>query len=210
MDDPQEALVYSRADFREVNERFVTDLLAAHGAQTPPLLALDLGCGPADIPLRLRVQRPRWRMVAMDAAWAMLKLARDDLRFEDAGGLFLIQGTAQHLPIRSGCIDLIFSNSLLHHLPDPLPFWREIARVAATGASIFVRDLMRPASQDEAKLIVERNAGNEPPLLKEEFYRSLLAAFTAEEVRRQLETAGLGQLRVRPVTDRHMDVDGHL
>ena len=37
--------------------------------------------------------------------------------------------------------DVIFSNSLLHHLPDPLPMWREIRRLARPGTIVFVRDL---------------------------------------------------------------------
>lgn len=209
MDDPQEAGVYARADFREVNERFVADLLAEYGP-TGEIVALDLGCGPADIPLRLRMQRPRWRILAMDASWPMLELARQDARFDGDARVLFVRGIAQYIPVRGGSAALIFSNSLLHHLPDPMPLWREIARVAAPGARLFLRDLMRPASEDEARRIVNEYAGREPPLLQEEFFRSLLAAFTPEEVRRQTEQAGLGGLRVRPVTDRHMDVTGCL
>jgi SAM-dependent methyltransferase len=209
MDDPEEAVVYARADFSDVNRRFVADLLAACGP-LPDIRALDLGCGPADIPLRLAEARPGWRITAMDASWAMLKLALADRRFAGGNRVLLLRGSAQAVPVRSGSVDLIFSNSLLHHLPDPMPLWRELRRLGARGARVFVRDLMRPDSAETARRIVQANAGGEPALLQEEFHRSLLAAFTPDEVRGQLEQTGLGGLTVQPVTDRHMDVCGRL
>jgi hypothetical protein len=52
-------------------------------------------------------------------------------------------------------------------------------------------------------------SGNEDPVLKEDFYNSLCAAFTVDEVRAQLRVAGLS-LHVEKVTDRHMRIKGHL
>jgi hypothetical protein len=70
-------------------------------------------------------------------------------------------------------------------------------------------DLGRPDSPVEAREIVERVAGNEHPLLKTDFYHSLCAAFTPEEVRAQLEVTAL-PLTVRQVSDRHMTIEGVL
>jgi hypothetical protein len=61
----------------------------------------------------------------------------------------------------------------------------------------------------EAREIVERVAGKEHPLLKEDFYNSLCAAFTVEEVRNQLRSAGL-PLTVEKATARHMRIKGVL
>ena len=44
----------------------------------------------------------------------------------------------------------------------------------------------------------------EPPVLKRDFYNSLLAAFEIEEVRAQLAAAGMSGLSVRTVSDRHL------
>jgi len=44
------------------------------------------------------------------------------------------------------------SNSLLHHLVDPMVLWRTIRLLAAKRAAIFVMDLARPASRAEAQL----------------------------------------------------------
>src|SRR5205823_1087667 len=83
----------------------------------------------------------------------------------------------------------VICNSVLHHMPDPSPLWHEIKRLAAPNGLIFVRDLRRPESDEVAKQLVQQHAANEPPLLQEEFHRSLLAAFTPDEIRKQLDAA---------------------
>jgi hypothetical protein len=70
-------------------------------------------------------------------------------------------------------------------------------------------DLFRFPSPEEAKAYVERVAGNEAPLLKEDFYNSLLAAFTPDEVRAQLGP-GLTLLECQVISDRHWVVSGRL
>ena len=71
-------------------------------------------------------------------------------------------------------------------------------------------DLARPASPEAARVIVERYAADESELPREEYYRSLLNAYTPEEVRSQLDRAGLDGLDVAIVTDRHLDAWGRL
>ena len=68
---------------------------------------------------------------------------------------------------------------------------------------------MRPDSPQAARNIVETVAPNELPILKEDFYASLCAAFTPEEVKKQVNRSGL-PLQVTPVSDRHMVIQGVL
>jgi ubiquinone/menaquinone biosynthesis C-methylase UbiE len=205
MDLPAEAAAYAAADFSAVNAAFVQRLLELAGERSE-LRAIDLGTGPGDIAIRVARARPAWRIMAVDAAEAMLAIARRDGAGLPNVRFTLADAKASGFPGRS--FDLIFSNSLLHHMPDPQPLWREIARLAAPGAVILVRDLMRPASEDDARRLVELHTGGESALLKEEFHRSLLAAFTLEEVRGQAASAGLGHLVVSASSDRHLDVAG--
>ena len=67
---------------------------------------------------------------------------------------------------------------------------------------------MRPADAAAARALVEQSAAGEPEVLRRDFYNSLLAAFEPAEVREQLELAGLAQLEVLEVSDRHMLVRG--
>jgi trans-aconitate 2-methyltransferase len=105
---------------------------------------------------------------------------------------------------------VVFSNSILHHINETDRFWAEVKRLARPRATVFLRDLARPATPEAARGIVRRYAGAESALLQQEFYRSLLSAYTAGEVQAQLGRTGLGHLDVAMATDRHWDVFGRL
>ncbi len=211
MDDAVEAAAYADANFAEVNEAFVDRLTELARDSHPPLRALDLGTGPGDIPIRLSRKAPGWVITAVDDAPAMLAIARADLaRRHPSASVRFVRADAKDLPFSEESFDVIFSNSILHHITDTGAFWGELKRVAVDGALVFVRDLARPASADAAADLVAEHAGGESPLLKEEFHRSLLSAYTPDEVRSQLANAGLEGLRVELVTDRHLDVHGRV
>ena len=208
MDIDAEAEAYAVADFAEVNNAFVERLFEVVGP-CDEALAVDLGTGPGDIPLRLLRARPGWRVVAEDAAFAMLHFGRHASVGEKRAPRW-VQADAKVLPFPAGCFDVVFSNSILHHITDVDPFWVEVKRVAKPNARVFLRDLARPRHEDAAWVIVETYSGDESALLKEEFFRSLLAAYTPDEVRAQLARADLGSLEVAMVTDRHLDIFGRL
>lgn len=209
MDNQSEVDAYASANFRDVNQRFVDNVLANAPAEEP-LRVLDLGCGPGDIPIAIALARPKWQVLAVDASSPMLQLAAKKAAHELARNIRFRLVDAKHLPHDLGTFDLIVSNSLLHHLPDPRGLWKGIKSLAAPGATLMLRDLARPANELDARLIVSSYAGSESDLLQEEFYRSLLAAFTVEEVLAQLKEADLNQLQVQMASDRHLDVWGRI
>ncbi len=209
MDTPARAEAYARTDFSDVNAAFVEKLLALAGAKRE-CLALDLGTGPGEIPLRVARLRPGWRIAAADASMPMLRLARAATPRGFASPPLFALADAKRLPFADHSFDVVFSNSLLHHLPDPLPFWREVRRLVQPGALVFVRDLFRPPSPADAQRLVDTYAAGEHPLLREDFYNSFLAAFTPEEIRAQLVACGLSRLDIVETTDRHMDVFGRI
>ena len=71
---------------------------------------------------------------------------------------------------------------------------------------VFVADLFRPRDRAEAGRLVELYSAREPEALKRDFFNSLLAAFTPEEVKGQLSRSGLDGFKVEVVSDRHMAV----
>jgi len=210
MDLDAEVRAYACADFAEVNAAFVERLLAVAGPRSA-VQAVDLGTGPGDIPLRVASARPGWRITAVDASEAMLRWARSAVvRAGVADRIRLVRADAKTLPFAAGTFDVVFSNSILHHLSSPERLWSEIRRVGRPGAAVFVRDLARPADAKTAWQIVRQYAARESSLLQEECYRSLRAAYQPDEVRDQLRAAGLRTLEVANVTDRHLDVFGCL
>lgn len=208
MADAEQSLAYANADFASSNQLFVDHLLA----NNPRALndVIDLGCGPCDVMLRLVEACPDIRITAVDGSAAMIELATQAVR---AAGhearIVVMQGYIPGLALREHDFDAILSKDLLHHLPDPMVLWREARRLGRQGAAVHVMDLIRPATQKDARNIVESAAPDEHPILKEDFYNSLCAAFTIEEVETQIRQAGL-PLRVRPVGDRHMLINGLL
>lgn len=209
MDEPEGAAAYARADFSGVNQAFVGNFLAAHPAAARGKV-VDLGCGPADIPIRLAKSAPECSVTAVDASAPMLAIARGALLKSGVGArVTLLEGYLPGLPLKDGSFDAVVSNSLLHQLPDPAAFWGEVKRLVRPGGSVFVVDLFRPASEAEARRIVEAAAADENPVLKEDFYNSLLAAFSLEEVAVQLADAGI-PLAPKQTSERHLTVSGVL
>jgi ubiquinone/menaquinone biosynthesis C-methylase UbiE len=206
MADPEQVLAYAQADFATSNQLFVDQLLVdfphMHGN------ALDIGCGPADVLIRLAKRCPELRVTAIDGSAAMIKAARQAVRAAQLEPqITLLQGHIPGLPLEAHSYDALLSKDLLHHLPQPMVLWSEVRRLARPGAALFMMDLFRRATPAEARAIVESVAANEHPLLKADFYNSLCAAFTITEVQDQLRAAGLN-LAVTQISARHMLIKG--
>ncbi len=69
-------------------------------------------------------------------------------------------------------------------------------------------DLRRPDSSQAAQEIVETVTTDEAEVLRIDFYNSLLAAFTPDEIREQLKAAAMN-LDVTLSGDRHMLIKGY-
>jgi len=207
MDAPAQARAYAEADFSEPNQLFVEAV--AHGlVDRAAGRLIDLGCGPGDICVRLARALPSWHITGLDAGPNMLALARAAIG--RAGQDRRIELLEARLPddCPAGHFDAVVSNSLLHHLPDPMSLWHSVARLAATGAYVQIMDLERPQSEADACSLVAQYAGDAPAVLREDFYNSLLAAWTGDEVHAQLTQAGLSALTLSRPSERHWMVSG--
>ena len=120
----------------------------------------------------------------------------------------LADAKATGLPPAS--FDIVFCNNFLHHMPDPVPLWREIKRLVAPGGLVYVRDLFRPDTEEAAREVVRQYASDKPESFQEGYYLSLLSAFRVEEVREQLASAGLAGLRIEQVSHRNLDIFGNV
>ncbi|QIK37762.1 class I SAM-dependent methyltransferase [Caldichromatium japonicum] len=212
MEGEDQARAYAEADFTESNTLFIRLLQQLVSDTHRPLAALDLGCGPADIVIRFLRAYPNARCAALDGSKAMLKLAAQALSAhpELVERAQLIQDCIPSERLPRAHYDLVLSNSLLHHLPDPQVLWETVRSAAKPGAPVLIMDLMRSASPGWVETLVETYAGSEPEVLKRDFRNSLYAAFEPAEVSAQLQTAGLECLEVAVVSDRHLAVMGYL
>ncbi|WP_127475082.1 class I SAM-dependent methyltransferase [Sulfurivermis fontis] len=210
MDEAAQARAYAEADFSVPHQRFIELFRARFPGLAPQGCVLDLGCGPGDITRRFARAYPSCIVHGIDAAAAMLHHAEAMQAGSGLEGrIRYIHGYLPGAKLPLPNYDVVISNSLLHHLADPLVLWQSMLRYAAPGAAVFVMDLMRPHSRTAAQAMVEQYAAAEPDVLRHDFFHSLLAAYTPEEVAAQLAAAGL-DLTVTVVSDRHFTVSGYL
>ncbi|MGD9858079.1 MAG: class I SAM-dependent methyltransferase [Planctomycetaceae bacterium] len=215
MDTPGEAAEYDAMDHSDVNQVFVDDLLAAFAKRrtTPSAwdqsgcrpTVLDIGTGTALIPVGLcRRDEFVGQVIAIDLADEMLTLARRNI---DRAGLSrrvrVERIDAKSMPYADASFDVVTSNSIVHHIPDPLVVLREMVRVLSSGGLLFVRDLLRPESEADVERIVQAQAADETPRSRQLFRQSLWAALTVAELQELAETLSLPRECVRQTSDRH-------
>jgi SAM-dependent methyltransferase len=206
-----QAQAYAQADFETAHSTYPKLFAEKFPRRPGRAFALDLGCGPCDVTIRFAKANPGYVFHAVDGSTAMLKYARATVaRQKLSRRIKLIEGFIPGAPIPRPAYDVILSSSFLHHLHDPQVLWQTVRQFSRRGTVVFVPDLRRPASKAKARTLVNRYSDGEPPVLRRDFYNSLLAAFTPAEVRRQLREAGLGGLRVGVVSDRHLLVFGRV
>ena len=209
MNEAEQAQAYAAADFDQANELFA-ELLEQLSPDALDGHLLDLGCGPADIPLLLATRHPGLYIDAVDGARAMLDLAERRLSNAAEAGK-RVRLLCEYLPsarLERQHYRFVVSNSLLHHLADPGVLWDTIKQCAQPGARVLIMDLARPASELALDAVVETYAIDEPDILRRDFRNSLMAAYTMDEVHDQLLKANLDHLDVGMVSDRHLAVQG--
>ncbi len=210
MNDEAQARAYAEADFEAPHSYFIELFQQIFPDLNISGNVLDLGCGPADITLRFAKAYPQCELHGVDGATAMLAFGEKALQREGLQQrISLLQGYLPGVSLPVQQYDVVISNSLLHHLTDPMTLWQTIQEFAAPAAREFVMDLMRPVSTQQAQALVNEYAAEEPQVLQHDFYHSLLAAYTPQEVQQQLSVLAL-PLTVKVVSDRHLLVSGRM
>lgn len=206
MDTEQEAIDYDAMDHSEVNRLFVDDLLAAGFSGGD---VLDVGTGTALIPIELakrldQLEIEEYRIMAIDAATHMLDTARYNLAINEIyDRIQLSHEDAKATSFEDAMFDTIISNSIIHHIPEPEACVAEMVRVCKPGGLVFVRDLMRPESDEQVRHIVQTYAGNENEHSQKMFDDSLRAALTVEEMQSTVSKFGFDIETVQANSDRH-------
>ena len=207
MDDPKQAEAYAQADFEEENQGFV-ERFREYFPEFAQGTVLDLGCGPADIPIRLARLYPDCQVIGVDASAPMIQLGEQAVQQAGLTDRITLRCERYEEVAGARMADAAISNSLLHHLPNPLQFWQKLRQLVKPGAPVLVMDLLRPESPEAAQAIVNQYAANEPDILRRDFYNSLLAAFTEDEIGAQLARMNLTRLLIDIPDDRHWVVGG--
>lgn len=208
MDDAGEVESYSSAaaarHLDAIDDTFVDHLLGL--LERAPFGAgglrwgLDIGTGPAQIPIKILRKVPGLAIVGIDRSRNMLAEAR---RKAIAAGiserLALVAADGHSLPFEDARFAVVISNSVLHHVRDPVALLKEMARVAQPGAVLLVRDLRRQ-SRLALPWHVWWHGRHYEGLMRKLFDDSVRAAYRIDELRafiRASEVEGLAPFRFR-------------
>ncbi|MBI3836867.1 MAG: tRNA (adenine(22)-N(1))-methyltransferase TrmK [Planctomycetia bacterium] len=206
MDSPEDALDYDAMDHSEVNRRFVADFLDAQRQAGIPLdvEVLDVGTGTALIPIELCARNPQARVVAIDLAEHMLRLARGNVVRHGLGRRISLQLVdAKRLPFADGRLAAVISNSIVHHIPEPRTALAEALRVLKSGGLVFVRDLARPYNDEQVRNLVDAYAAECNTHQRQLFEASLRAALSLDEIKLVVVQLGFDAKSVQATSDRH-------
>ncbi|HVV36418.1 MAG TPA: class I SAM-dependent methyltransferase [Acidimicrobiales bacterium] len=104
---------------------FAADVAGLHSGDR----VVDIGCGPG-VAARLARRRGAASVVGVDPAAVMLRLGRVLTPF---GGAKFRHGSAEHLPLDDGSVDVAWSLSTVHHWQDLDAGLDEVRRVLVPG-----------------------------------------------------------------------------
>ena len=203
MDTAEEAATYDAMDHSAVNNSFISRLKSLGVAG----LCLDIGCGPGHIPLQLVNECPEVDVVAMDLSKHMLLTALEHQKqCVNGDQVEFVHADAKGVGAEDNTYDSVFSNSILHHIPQPIDFLSEAWRVLRPGGMLLIRDLFRPESEARARELVELHAGDETRHAKDLFYASLCAALRPDELEALAKEIGISKYKIITDSDRHMSL----
>jgi ubiquinone/menaquinone biosynthesis C-methylase UbiE len=205
MDTWLEATAYDAMDFESVNTAFATDAI---DLDPHAIKILDVGTGTARIPILMCQQRPQYLITGIDLAQSMLIIGQRNV--EEAGlnqRIRLERVDSKRMPYPDLEFDMLVSNSLVHHLPDPLSFFQEIERLVRPGGALLIRDLIRPENGTVVNELVAK-IGEEYDAHQQQLFRdSLNAALTLVEIQELIDRVGLEQVKLSQSSDLHWTIE---
>ena len=197
MSDAEEVEAYASAAGQAYLDAIDNTLVEQVVSLGPPTgMLLDIGTGPGGIPLKIARRCLTLRVVGIDCSANMVRAARQAAAEQDlADRAWFFCGDANRLCFPTACFDFVLSNSLLHHLQEPLAAFGEMARVAKPDAVILLRDLRRP-SRLTFPLHVRWYGRYYSGLMYELYVDSVRAAYTATELAALLRQSPLAGARI--------------
>jgi ubiquinone/menaquinone biosynthesis C-methylase UbiE len=204
MDTWLESTAYDAMDFSSVNSTFANDAIEL---DPHAIKILDIGTGTARIPILMCQQRPQYLITGVDLAQSMLIIGQRNIDEASLNQRIKLERVdSKRMPYPDLEFDMLVSNSLVHHLPDPLSLFEEIKRLVRPGGAILIRDLIRPDSDAIVNDLVAKIGADYDLHQQQLFHDSLKAALTLDEVRSLIDRVGLTQVELSQSSDLHWTI----
>lgn len=148
---------------------------------------VDLGCGPANQLALIARLNPDCRFVGIDAADSMLTLAGETLSRQHLRNVDLRLGDMSAIgAVETGTADVVISTMSLHHLADVAALehtMKEAKRILKPGGGIYMVDFGRLRREATQRFFATERRATQPEPFTEDYYNSLRAAFSLDEIR---------------------------
>jgi len=184
---------YSEADFSKGEIKFVQlikNYLKQNNIQlTPNDLIVDLGCGPGNISEKLSLEWPNTSVLGIDGSKEMINKAkfRKRLQGKSLNNLNYLCEDIKNIKLADiSCkkyINLLVSNSLIHHITHINEFFECIISLSGKKTLNFHKDLIRPINEKYALELKAECASKYNETLTSDYYASLKASYRADELR---------------------------
>jgi ubiquinone/menaquinone biosynthesis C-methylase UbiE len=205
MDTWLEATAYDAMDFTAVNTAFATDAIAL---DPHAIKVLDIGTGTARIPILMCQQRPQYLVTGIDLAQSMLIIGQRNVEAAQLTQRIRLERVdSKRMPYPDLEFDMVISNSLVHHIPEPLSLFQEIKRLIKLDGALLIRDLIRPENDLIVNDLVAKIGDGYDAQQQQLFRDSLKAALTITEVRSLIDRVGLTGVKLTQSSELHWTLE---
>ena len=184
---------YSEADFSKGEIKFIQlikNYLKKNNIHlTGNDLIEDLGCGPGNISEKLSIEWPNTSVIGIDGSKEMINKARmrKNLQEKSLNNLNYLCEDIKNIKLTDisdkKYINLLVSNSLIHHITDINEFFECIISLSGKKTLNFHKDLIRPINEKNALELKAVCASKYNETLTSDYYASLQASYRADELR---------------------------
>lgn len=158
---------------------------------------LDLACGPANQLLQVARLNPQVHFAGLDASPSMLLCAQHTLEQAHIHNVELVQGDMTRLAHQGDAsLDGVICTMSLHHLPDTAALattLREIRRVLKPQGRVYLVDFGRLKLRSTQHFFA--NDLQQSPQFTDDYFNSLRAAFSVQELTAAVSVLGPGVQR---------------